>query len=233
MLAFEKAVKYHKSKIVILSIVSGSCLFESDGLQKNSWRNRMNFGKMGLTPHLIASCFLLIILLFPVLAQADNASLSDIRVDNTQEHLLLNFRVIDCFTEDMKEAIDNGINITFTFFIKVYEVKTLWWDKKIADLTESHDITYDSLKKIYLVRTSQDSNKTVSVEDFEKAKIIMSEIEGLQVADLGELHEGRRYKIAMMAELDKIRLPFYLHYVLFFLSLWDFETDWYTVDFKY
>jgi hypothetical protein len=28
-------------------------------------------------------------------------------------------------------------------------------------------------------------------------------------------------------------LPFYLHYVLFFLSFWDFETDWYTVDFIY
>jgi len=28
-------------------------------------------------------------------------------------------------------------------------------------------------------------------------------------------------------------LPFYLDYVLFFLSLWDFETDWYSVVFKY
>jgi hypothetical protein len=37
----------------------------------------------------------------------------------------------------------------------------------------------------------------------------------------------------MMAQLDKIRLPFYLHYVLFFVSLWDFETDWYAVDFRY
>jgi len=37
----------------------------------------------------------------------------------------------------------------------------------------------------------------------------------------------------MMAELDKIRLPLYLHYVFFFLSLWDFETDWYAVDFLF
>ena len=37
----------------------------------------------------------------------------------------------------------------------------------------------------------------------------------------------------MMAELNKIQLPLYLHYVFFFLSLWDFETDWHSVDFRY
>ncbi len=192
----------------------------------------MNFGKRVMAPHLIVSLFL-IISLFPVHVQAGKASLEKIRVDNTQDHLLINFRVVDCFTEDMKKAIDNGIDTTFTFFIKLYEVKNLWWDKKIADLKVSHHITYDSLKKIYLVRTSQDNDKAVIVEDFGKAKIFMSKIVDLQVAELGEFNEGRRYKISMMAELDKIRLPFYLHYVLFFLSLWDFETDWYTVDFKY
>lgn len=36
-----------------------------------------------------------------------------------------------------------------------------------------------------------------------------------------------------MAELNKIRLPFHLHYVFFFLSLWDFETDWHTIKFTY
>jgi len=35
------------------------------------------------------------------------------------------------------------------------------------------------------------------------------------------------------AELNKLTLPFHLHYVLFFVSLWDFETDWYTIDFVY
>jgi hypothetical protein len=29
------------------------------------------------------------------------------------------------------------------------------------------------------------------------------------------------------AKLDKVRLPLYMEYVFFFVSLWDFETDWY------
>ena len=61
----------------------------------------------------------------------------------------------------------------------------------------------------------------------------MSKIVGLKVTDLQELHKNNLYQVRMMAELDKIKLPFYVHYVFFFLSLWDFETAWYKVDFKY
>ena len=50
---------------------------------------------------------------------------------------------------------------------------------------------------------------------------------------VSNLEKGGRYQLRMMAELDKIILPLYLHNVLFFLSLWDFETDWYTIDFRY
>ncbi|NQT10914.1 MAG: DUF4390 domain-containing protein, partial [Desulfobacteraceae bacterium] len=41
------------------------------------------------------------------------------------------------------------------------------------------------------------------------------------------------YQIRAKAELGKLTLPFYLHYILFFVSLWDVETDWYTIDFIY
>ena len=50
---------------------------------------------------------------------------------------------------------------------------------------------------------------------------------------MSEMKKGFHYQVQMMAQLDKIKLPFYLHHVLFFLSLWDFETDWYAVDFRY
>ena len=31
----------------------------------------------------------------------------------------------------------------------------------------------------------------------------------------------------MKAKLDKARLPLRMEYLFFFVSLWDFETDWY------
>ena len=175
---------------------------------------------------------LLMSFLFAIPARAEEAGLTDIVITNTRDHLLLYFTVTDCFTEDMEKAIENGIITTFTFFIRLYETRALWWDKGLADLKVSHEIQYDNLKKVYVLKLSE-KQKSISVKDFDEAKKLMSEIVGLKVTELHKLHKDRRYQIRMMAELDEIKLPFYLHYVLFFLSLWDFETDWYTVDFRY
>ena len=175
---------------------------------------------------------LLMSFLFAIPARAEEAGLTDIVITNTRDHLLLYFTVTDCFTEDMEKAIENGIITTFTFFIRLYETRALWWDKELADLKVSHEIQYDNLKKVYVLKLSE-KQKSISVKDFDEAKKLMSEIVGLRVTELHKLHKDRRYQIRMMAELEEIKLPFYLHYVLFFLSLWDFETDWYTVDFRY
>lgn len=175
----------------------------------------------------------LLVLLFVMPAFADEAVLKDIEVTNTDSFLLLYFNVADCFTEDMKKAIDSGIKTTFNFFVRVYETRSFWWDKKITAIKVSHDVQYDSLKKVYMVRLFEKGDKTIFVQDFDEVKTLMSRIKGLKVAELENLKKGKSYQVRMMAELDKIRLPLKLHSVFFFLSLWDFETDWYTVDFTY
>jgi hypothetical protein len=182
---------------------------------------------------LIAAMGLLLLLCRPAPAPAEEARLTDVVVTKNRTDLLVYLRVADCFTEDMKEAIDNGIDTTFTFFVRLYRVHRFWLDEELADIRVNHTIRFDSFKKEYRITLSEREDQTISVTDFEQAKNLMSEIVCLQVAKLRNLHEGERYRVSMMAELDKIRLPLYLHYVLFFLSLWDFETDWYTVDFTY
>ena len=181
------------------------------------------------------SLFIILVLFFSFpanFALAEEANLSDIVVTNNRDHLLLYFSVNECFTPELNQAIESGINTTFTLFIKLYEKRDLWWDKKIIDKEISHSIKYDDLKEIYEVRLSEKKN-VITVKGFEEAKKLMSDVVALEVSPLHRLRKGGHYHIQMMAELDTIRLPLYLHYVFFFLSLWDFETDWYTVDFRY
>jgi hypothetical protein len=71
------------------------------------------------------------------------------------------------------------------------------------------------------------------LKEFDAAKKSMAEIKNIVVVPLRELSKDSNYQLRVKAELEKVRLPMYLHYVLFFVSLWDFETDWYTVDFTY
>ncbi len=192
---------------------------------------RIVFGK---TPRLLGLLLALVLLFgFCTEAKADKASIADIVVTNTRDDLLLYFVVRNCFTPEMTKAIEAGITTTFTFVVKLYEAREMWWDRRIARLEFSHDIQYDSLKRIYNIRLSERENGTVKVKDFSKAKKLMSEVVALKLTKLQNLRKGAHYRIKIMAELDRIRLPFHLHDILFFLSLWDFETDWYTVDFRY
>ena len=179
---------------------------------------------------LLLFCFLLS---FPSPLQAAEATLSDIIVTNTQKDLLVFFDIKGCFTREMEEAILNGIPTTFTIVIKLYRTRTAWRDASIASITLEHTIKYDSLKNEFRVTRSKEDNAEIVVKDFEAAKKAMAEIRNIRVVPLRELQERGKYQLRVKAELEKVRLPLYLHYVLFFVSLWDFETDWYTVDFIY
>ena len=161
------------------------------------------------------------------------AVISDIVLTNTRDDLLLYFTVKNCFTPNITKAIEAGITTTFTFIVKLYETKRFAPDRLVAALKFRHEINYDGLKRVYCIRLTEQGNRVVKVKDFRKAKKLMAEVVALRLTDLKNLHKGVHYQVTMKAELDKIRLPFHLHSILFFLSLWDFETDWYTLDFRY
>jgi hypothetical protein len=161
------------------------------------------------------------------------AVLSDIIVTNTREDLLVFFEIRGCFTREMDEAILNGIPTTFTIFVELSRARLFWADESLSAKELEHSIKHDSLKNEFHVRRTEDGGKALVFKDFTAAKKAMAEVRGLKTAPLQRLVRGNKYQLRVKAELQKVRLPLNLHYVLFFLSLWDFETDWYTVDFTY
>ena len=144
------------------------------------------------------------VLLLSPFAQAKKAYLSDIVVTNTRDHLLVYFTVNDCFTLEMDNAIESGLKTTFTFFVKLYEKRDLWWDREMVDLEVSHAIKYDSLKRTYDVTLSEENDKVITVKSFEEAKKLMAEVVALKVTPLHQLKKGGRFELRLMAELDKI-----------------------------
>ncbi|MFH2064484.1 MAG: DUF4390 domain-containing protein [Pseudomonadota bacterium] len=164
---------------------------------------------------------------------AQDAALNNIIINNTRDNLLLYLEVEGAFRDNMKQAIMNGVPASFSFYVMLFRYRGLWVDEKITDIEITHTMKYDSLKKEYTVHRSWESESQVRTKSFEEAQKLMSEIKGMHVVSLSRLTKGMQYQIKAKAELSKITLPLYLHYVLFFMSLWDFETDWYTIDFTY
>jgi hypothetical protein len=166
-------------------------------------------------------------------AHAQHPRLVNIIVTNTRDDLLLYLTAKDAFPEKIESAIHSGVPATFTFYVNLHRVRSLWLDKMITEIKLAHKLKYDNLKKEYIVTRSWEDNRPLTVKTFEEAKKLMTEVDNLTIVPLIQLEKGQQYQIRAKAELDKMTLPFYLHYVLFFVSFWDFETDWHTIDFIY
>lgn len=167
------------------------------------------------------------------LAFAQNAVLTNIIVTNTRDDLLVYLKVEGAFIEKMEKAILSGVPTTFSFYLSFYQVRNLWFDSKIKDIKVTNTIKYDNLKEEFIVKRSWEKSGPQVTRSFGEAQNLMTEIDSLKVIPLKQLEKGGHYQIRAKAELSKVTLPFYLHYVLFFVSLWDFETDLYTVDFVF
>ncbi|HMA66731.1 MAG TPA: DUF4390 domain-containing protein, partial [Desulfosalsimonadaceae bacterium] len=120
-----------------------------------------------------------------------------------------------------------------SFFIRLEKERPFWFDKTIATRQVTHTIKYNSLKSQYTIKRSWKDNKPVTTGSFEQAKALMTGVESLRVTSLANLVKNRHYRIKAKAELDKITLPFNLHYIFFFTALWDFETSWHSFAFEY
>lgn len=159
-------------------------------------------------------------------------SIDDLAIE-LNGNMEVSFSVTNCCTGELEEALKSGVPTTFSFRIKVYLVRNLWLDKKVASRKFKHHIKYDNITKEYQFHF-EENNHSLSVKDFEKAKELMAKVNGVKLLPTGRLEKGRTYCIDVKAELDPVRLPFGLqHIFFFFLSFWDVETDWLRYEFTY
>jgi hypothetical protein len=61
----------------------------------------------------------------------------------------------------------------------------------------------------------------------------MADLNGVPLFPLKGLKKNEYYYVQSKVKLDKVRLPFRLEYLFFFVSLWDFETGWHREGFFY
>lgn len=164
---------------------------------------------------------------------AQDASLEEVIVTNSSKDVLLYLKATNAFASDMEEGIKNGIPVTFTFFVELYRIRTFWPDEEIVSATFDHTLTYDNLKEEYRVELFEKKGKTIRTKSLDEAKVLMTQVNGFTVTRLDALIPDEEYLLKAKALLAEKTLPLYFHYVIPFWKLWDFETDWYDVEFRY
>jgi hypothetical protein len=177
--------------------------------------------------------FLMTMFMVPSSVRADTAPrMVDLLITSNTEKVLLYARLANCFKPEMESAIMAGVPAIFTLHIEVYQERSYLWNKNIVSKEIHRTIKYDNLKKSFLVTTNGDDQPTV-FPDFQSAQKAMADLNGISVVPLSRLSKGNDYHARVKVKMDKVRLPFKMEYVLFFVSLWDFETPLYKIRFSY
>ncbi len=166
-------------------------------------------------------------------ALAQEAVIRDVVVTNSAANLLLYCSVENGFTREMLEGVNNGIPITFTFYVRLDQRRSLLPDREVVSLSFDHTLTYDNLKEEYQVTLPGAGNQPFVSSSLKDAKRMMSQVNGFRVASLASLKPDVSYSLAIKASLARRTLPLNFQYIVPFWNLWNFETDWYTVQFRY
>jgi hypothetical protein len=175
-----------------------------------------------------AGCLVFLVLILTTTSPAfsGDAELTNLSVRNSNDQLQVDLTINGIFTEEMKAAVSKGIPISLAFFILLYEVRDYWLDDKIVSKTAVHDVKFDVLKKEYRIRRSWEKGIPLVIKDFEKARSLFSVIKGFDVIPLKRLKKGKHYQLRVKSESSENKV----HFTGF---PWEFETDWYTLNFIY
>jgi hypothetical protein len=158
--------------------------------------------------------------------------MTDILVTSGTGEMLLYARLVDGFKKEMEDAILAGVPAVFTIELDVYQERPYLWDRHILRKEIRRTIKYDNLKKNFLIATNGLGQPAI-LTNFESAQKAMAELNGIPVVALSNLSKGERYYVQVRVKIDRVRLPFKMEYVLFFVSLWDFETPLYKIKFPH
>jgi hypothetical protein len=169
---------------------------------------------------------LLMLLVSPSLAfSRDEAGIADSFVINSQTDLLLFFELEGSFPPKMEEGIQNGIPVTFSFFVELLEQQS---NHSVPLLSKSfrHTIVYDILKDQYKVTLSERNGQELSYGDFSQAKRRMAMVSDFKIIPLATLKPEASYTVRIRSSLAKKGLPSQFNEMVTLLKLWDFQTDW-------
>jgi hypothetical protein len=154
-------------------------------------------------------------------------TISKISLNTEKEIVTLDAELIDAFNEKVKEAIESGVAMTFTYEIELLKQSSGFGDEVVSKNKVAHTIQYDTLKKVYQF-SSQGKNvsRKVTTKDMEKYQQLMLTLKDIPIAHIFKLDPEEKYYARVKAEMEAEGLWFPFNYLLFFVPFNEFETSW-------
>ena len=129
-------------------------------------------------------------------------------------------------SDDAVNALENGLPLTVELQIEIIKHHTLWLNSKVAELTQSYQISFHALTRRFII-TNLNSGDQQSFANYRDAITYLGQVSDLPLIDANLIQPGSRYNVRMRAVLDIKSFPGPLQLIASLFKGWDLSSDWY------
>ena len=123
-------------------------------------------------------------------------------------------------------ALQNGLPLTVELQLEIYKHRSFFWNKKVASLTQSYQISFHALTRRFII-TNLNSGDQQSFSSYREAITSLGQVNDLPLIDANLLDPDARYTVRMRAVLDIKDFPGPLQLIASLFKGWDLSSDWY------
>jgi hypothetical protein len=154
---------------------------------------------------------------------------ADLELEEGVYHM--NARLDLPLSDAVRRGLAEGVPLNLELDIEIERVRQLLPNSRIAELTQRYHLEYNAVSARYTLR-NVNSGQQESLATVDAALEQLSDIRDLPVLDRALIANDRRYEANLRAKIDYGTVPFTLRLVMFWVSDWHRESDWYTWTFQ-
>ena len=139
---------------------------------------------------------------------------------------LLHARVEYPLSPAIRNALRDGVSLTFDLDARVDRERRFWFNANIVDLTLRRELTYHAVTDRYLVRDTR-SRDQLSFSSLDEALDYLGKVDAWPILVEPQL-DGGSYTISVRAGMRRGHLPASLRAILFWTDDWARVSEWYT-----
>jgi hypothetical protein len=143
----------------------------------------------------------------------------------------LNARLELPISDAVRRGLAEGVPLALELDLVIKQLRQLLPNSTVAELTQRYHLQYNAVSARYILR-NDNSGQQESLRTVDEALEHLSEVHSLPALDKALIARDRRYEANVRAKLDFGTVPFTLRLLMFWVSDWHRETDWYAWTFQ-
>jgi hypothetical protein len=143
----------------------------------------------------------------------------------------MNARLDLPISDAVRRGLADGVPLALELDLSIKRVRQLLPNSSVAELTQRYRLQFNAVSGSYILR-NLNSGQQVSAGTLDAAIEQLSGVRSLPVLDKALIAANRRYEASLRGKIDFGTVPFSLRLLMFWVSDWHRESDWYAWTFQ-